>query len=276
MALQFELQKINTLRSADPQSRDTVILYQMGKVGSQSLRKSIEAAGRPCVNLYSLGRPTLAQAAKGLDFPARRYQVLGGIRRAVYSRLIRSGGRSRIITVVRDPVARDLSLLYHFLSVFIYNAIGQSTADEFDMQSLIQRIYDEYLIHGSACSWFDEEYKKSLGVDIYEHPFDRERGCGLIRSGNMEILLLTLEKLGENEETIGAFLELPHFKLMPTNRAEMKWYRPIYETTKDSIRFDKEEIEAIYSSRFVQYFYSEQEIETRKAERLARCRQEQS
>lgn len=264
MSLHEEFNNMRELSTGSGKQNE-VVIYQMGKVGSQSLRKAIEDSGLRCISLYSLGTPTLAKISKGIPFNNKKMLFLSGFRQGLYSMMLSRGPKRKIITVVRDPIARDISLLYFFLSAFIYGRIGQSTGDEFSLQELIQNIYDENLIHASACSWFDEEFSKTLKVNLFAHPFDKEKGCEVIETPKYSILVLTQEKMNRNESAIRDFLEVEEFRLPTANSAVHKWYSDIYEITKDRIRIDPAAIDKAYSSRYARHFYTEEDLDRQRA-----------
>jgi hypothetical protein len=260
MTKNLEFQKlIKAIRTRNIEN--TIIIYQMGKVGSQSLKESIIRDGFDCLNLYSLKVPTLNLVSKNINYKNKKFVFLGSIRQKLYSLILRSAKvKKKIITVVRDPIARDVSFIYHFFSVFLYNLINQGTGEEFSLQELIQNIYDKYIIHGSATNWFNNDFNKTLGLNIFDYPFNKDKGCSFIKYMNFNILILTLEKLNNNEKIIGDFLGSKDFKLISTNRATKKWYSEIYRLTKDSIFISEEQIERIYSSNFMKHFYNNNDI----------------
>ena len=82
--------------------------------------------------------------------------------------------------------------------------------------------YDEVRIRWSYISnHLDEIYKEILGVDIFDYSFDKEKGYSIIKKGNLEILIYTLESLSAiGEEAISSFLGIPNFKLIRANEAK--------------------------------------------------------
>ena len=45
--------------------------------------------------------------------------------------------------------------------------------------------------------------KEVFGIDVFAYPFDAEKGYTLIKEGNIELLLMKMEKLSELENVIG-------------------------------------------------------------------------
>ncbi|MGH0028376.1 MAG: hypothetical protein ACQGVC_01180, partial [Myxococcota bacterium] len=115
-------------RSIDPArpERLPVLVYQMGKVGSSSVLRTLEQApepARPVIAVHYLV-PRELEAARayyrrgtGRSSPDRYTWMLGD---AVGARLMQLGDRVRlpVVSLVRDPIAREVSSLFQDPRVF--------------------------------------------------------------------------------------------------------------------------------------------------------------
>lgn len=120
----------------------------------------------------------------------------------------------------------------------------------------------EYLDNNDEFAWFDLELKEATGIDIYQYPFDKENGYAWIKEGNIEILVLTLEKLNENVEVLGEFVGKPGIKLQNANVGDDKQYKYIYEGLKKDIRIPVRVMESQYKNNpQLDHFYTEEEKE---------------
>ena len=104
---------INDVKKVIKMYRNKIFIYQMGKVGSTSLEESIENSVH-MHTLYSNSECWVREAQLwGLLSPLQK------IKRYVGSKLdrmiIRSNNEVKIITLVRDPVARDVSMFFQRL-----------------------------------------------------------------------------------------------------------------------------------------------------------------
>lgn len=98
---------------------------------------------------------------------------------------------------------------------------------------------------------FDNQYKNSLGVDVYEYDFDHEKGYTIISKDNIELLIYRFEDLPRIfSQAIEEYLGIPDLKLPHINVAPQKKFH-----------FDKKFLDEIYSSRMIRHFYTEEEIE---------------
>ena len=83
-----------------------------------------------------------------------------------------------------------------------------------------------------------------------------------IKKNNYRILILKTEIPDDQKErALGDFFEFPFFHLVKDNVADEKDYNDLYRQFIDEIRFPLDYIEKMYKSRYVQHFYSQQEIE---------------
>ncbi len=109
--------------------------------------------------------------------------------------------------------------------------------------------------------WFDTEMKAILGIDVFEHPFDKEGGYSIIKQDNIELLLLKVERLSKLEPVIGEFVGAPHFRLLRANEADDTPLKYLYKNVKDNIKIPEETLTELYkkSNTFMDHFYTEEE-----------------
>lgn len=116
--------------------------------------------------------------------------------------------------------------------------------------------------NGEEFDWFDNHLKDLTNIDIFQYPFDRERGYGLIKQGKWEILVLKLEKLNENKDVVGDFVGVKDFKIINTNVGDEKLYKYLYANVKEELIIPKEVVDKYYvGNDKMDYFYSEKQKE---------------
>lgn len=232
---EISMQIPNALRyfSFIPLHNDEIILvYQPGKVASSSIYRSILNFGR-----YVLHCHTLADTGFGNN---NLYKLLS----------IKSG---KIISLVREPVARQISAMWQNIpSVNRYSL----DVDFFE----IERYYLGGGGENAEFEWFDWEMKEVFGIDVFAYPFDAEKGYTLIKEGNIELLLMKMEKLSELENVIGEFLGIEQFKIENRNVLGEKPYRFAMKAYKERFSLTEERLSEIYfKNEKVRHFYSETE-----------------
>lgn len=231
-----------------------ILIYQAGKVGSTTIFKSLLECGVPCIHLH------LIQEVIGNSEELKNLI-------ASYRDNIKSGSKLKIITPIRDPLSRNISAyMYEFESfgLRINMDVGESFID-----SMFAHLTS---FHDWIWRWFDNELKQVFDIDVYKHPFDKERGYSIIRQDNIEVLIFQLEKMKSLEKLIGEFTGVPHLKFVDANSGDELIYKDLYRDIKKSIHFPEEILSLYYGSHTrTQYFYSESDINIFKKKWSSLC-----
>lgn len=210
-----------------------IFVYQVGKVGSMSVYTSLLSRNVPAIHTHQIwDSPEKALVAR----PDQK--------------------TTKIITMVREPIARHLAEYMEGMDDGLVDCEAQ--------MDLCQNLIDRFVLYqkteDTEFDWFDQEIRRFTGIDIFEYPFDREKGYGLIKQGDWEVLVLKTEKLSDNEKVIGDFAGIPDFKLKNDNVADKKPYRYLYANLKHDLKIPKEIVEYYYTGNDrMDYFYTEEE-----------------
>lgn len=108
--------------------------------------------------------------------------------------------------------------------------------------------------------WLENEIDRNFGINVYDRPFDRDKGFIEFEEGNFKVFLYKLEKLPSLENDLGDFLSEPSFKLVNANVGSQNWYGKLYESFHEKIEFSQEYLDLLYNSKYVNHFYSQAEI----------------
>ncbi|MEL6458185.1 MAG: putative capsular polysaccharide synthesis family protein [Cyanobacteria bacterium J06621_15] len=182
----------------------------------------------------------------------------------------------KLITCVRDPIARNISDIFQILKVnqkFRENGLAFpstfSSSHKFLKQGMnIKQIQDlfwnDYPYHDLPLFWLDENIKRNLGIDIFSREFPKDKGYLKISQDNIDLLIMKLELSDSlKEEQIAKFIENDNFKLIRTNiTSQDKFsYSHLYNEFKKKIDIPLDYLEKMYSSKYVNHFYTDNEIE---------------
>lgn len=214
---------------------EIILIYQPGKVGSSSLYESLKRRGKYVLHCHVL---------TGMEYGEDNLCKL------------LSQKKVRIISLVREPVARQISVMWQNI------ANVNRYSERVDFQE-IERYYFKEGFENDEFEWFPWQIENVFGIDIYEYPFDKEKGYGIIRSGNIEILLMKAERLSGLEEVIGSFLDMSEFVLENANVSQKKLYRFAYQDFLKGFSLSEEKLKNIYfENRYIRFFYTDSERET--------------
>lgn len=263
------LKKISSLKSlyqayTDP---ETVFIYQMGKVGSSSLEHSIPNAyhvhafydhNHPC----PIRQHGLAQ--HGLQYFYNR------LRQKLHLALLRMAFRRRkqtkIITLIREPVARNVSMFFHDLDAYLFEIYSNSLNSQtkplltrFAGKEVVQKAFVDVFDHDYPLRWFDHEFKAMTGIDIFMTPFDADAGVSFITSGSIEVLCLRTDKLNTNANKVAEFIGQP-FELNTINVADSKWYSTLYRDFKNDFEIPRPLVDKLLSSKLARHFFTTDEL----------------
>ena len=248
---------------------DTVLVYQMGKVGSASVMRVLEAEGRPAFHVHTLAPDEVARAGA---LHRKTYGRCGVsytwyLGRALSQRILaaRPDRRFPVITLVRDPIARDVSGI--FQSPELYGAGLVDAQRRFDVERVLECLRERFCgEHGCdyTFEWFDRELRSALGVDVLKRPFPRERGYTVLEGARASVLVLRTEDL---DRTLAPGLRelLGIEKVTSVARANVRDEGAAGDAYRDvlrRLRLPREAVLRIYAHPFVRHFYPDAMIDT--------------
>ncbi|TPV53846.1 capsular biosynthesis protein [Aestuariibacter sp. GS-14] len=231
-------------------NESNVLIYQMGKVGSTSLEKSIPNS----IHIHTLyGNAPCWVFQKQHRSGIRA--LFGFIGDLIKRSCILKRKKVKIITLVRDPYKRNLSMFFQDISHWIYNYLGSKGADcrtddnEFLFQ-VFENSFDQDYLH----LWFDKEIRRFTGIDVYNRNFS-DLGFELYKKDKFEVLLLRAEDLNDNIKIIEEFLGF-EISFSSSNVGDNKWYSSLYKDfriqAEDKLLTYKQNLK---KSRFYRHFY---------------------
>lgn len=255
-----------------------ILVYQMGKVGSSTVVRSLKAHNLSAFNIHTFDPDFLSKDE--LLFK-KEFAANGAIPTTLWEEQFFlkqlagrfSGKPVKIITLVRDPVARNISHFFQWP-----NMIMEQTAEgyhlrspsfhydkEFNLDGIEEKLSQLYMtqfkLHERPLIWLDHELKHNFGIDVYSREFPKEKGYSIYRAGNTEAMVLKLEKLGEAApEAFKEFLGIESFGLVPANIGRQKNTADLYGRFLNSIKLPPAYLDTMYNSRFAGHFYSQAEL----------------
>jgi len=241
-----------------------VVVYQMGKVGSKSVEESLRAHNLPVPICHSHLLNDLDRVEKHIRLSrANPGQTLVEVNHGRHLRKTLLGTsyiQCQVISLVRDPVARNISAFFENISEFIPDCYGKVAAGELEMEAIVSTFLDRY-DHDTPLRWFDFQMKPVFGIDVFASEFPKERGYAVYHGPNATLLLIKLEQLDRcASAAVWDFLGIEQFLLRTANAAEGKDYKRIYRSFIDTITLPPEYLDRMYDSKLVQHFYTGDEI----------------
>ncbi len=233
-----------------------VVTHTYGKVGSTAIHKAIsQLPGYASFQTHFISEEGVAEALLLHQEDHEPIHMLQGeaLRREMQAHPDRP---IRVITLVRDPVARAVSDLFENPSLL-------GDVRQMPLEAVVA-IAAEQVVGSLAYTerWFDRELGGLLGFDLFARDFDRKSGFEIIREGRFELLAGKLERLSENGAGyLGRFLDLGHDFPIPSSRARSATGEAaLYDQVKRSLKIPAAVLDEVYSSRVCRHFYTPEEL----------------
>ena len=257
-----------------------ILILQMGKVGSKSVKAGLEARklDRPIYHSHFLSPERTAQTEqqrrKFFRTDLHTYLIRPWLNQFVLRkfRQRRDNYTWSIITLTREPVGRNISAFFENLRVVPkerdgefeissdYYGIEPTTVSVADIDKL-SRLFFERARHDSPLHFFDTEIKDIFGIDVIGTGFAIERGYQIYSADRVELLVLRLEDMAMCAGTaFREFLGFDDFQLINTNIGAKKVYAPLYDAFKKHVVIDSAYAEKLFDSDYMRTFYSAEEI----------------
>ena len=262
--------------------RTPILIYQMGKVGSSTIRSSLDdiVIDRPIYHCHFLTKERIAktEADRKKFFRSERYSYLKRPwLNEFLAKQLKSGLKGRkwkVITLTREAVSRNLSTFFENLDFKVidegrryeisshYYKIAP-TIVEHNSHDVLIKLFFEKVNHDSPNQFFDFEIKRMLGVDVLASEFPKSKGYQIYKGDLADVLLIRLEDLNRvASEAISEFLGIHRFRLLNSNIGTKKNYALVYKNFKNIIALPDDYLTRIYGSRYMRHFYTADEIET--------------
>jgi len=160
----------------------------------------------------------------------------------------------KYISLVREPVSREISSFYQNRQLFFKNVLP----NDFDaINKLIENNgYD------LALNWFDYELKKHLNFDVYSKPFDKSKGFSIYKiDSNTELMILRTDFINKiGVAALNEFLETDIEEIKSVNVGNDKSNSIFQKQMKAKFKLSKENLNKIQNSKFMNHFFEAEEI----------------
>jgi len=269
----------NLRQESQRYNQPPVLIYQMGKVGSKTVRDSLQALklDRRVFHVHFLA----PERVREMERERRKYlgtpkaHLLKHVWQYEYLNRQLAGGFNgkqwKVVTLTREPIGRNLSTFFENLEIEpmdegrCYNIQSdyygfQLEVNEEDLSEL-QRQFFKNIRHDSPLVFFDNELKRMLGVDVYASGFPTTQGYKIYEAPHVDVLLVRLENLNAcAQEAFREFLGIEQLRLINTNIGSKKPHGSLYQKFVETITLPAAYVDQMYTSKYVRHFYTADEI----------------
>jgi len=235
-----------------------ILVFTMAKVGSLSVYFSLKkwATRESIFHIHSLNEEEVKEGVQ-LCFENNMYPGSKSPVFLINRKIIKKGKPYKIICLFRDPLERNISAFFDVFELHTGEKITEYTGD---MEQL-KVLYCEKLKHDFPINWFEKQFFEATNINVYTYDFNKEKGCQIIKKGNIELLLLNSNIADSlKEELISNFCDLETFTLKNRNVSSTKEYASNYKDFKNNIKFSTAYLNKLYGSKYAQHFFTEKHI----------------
>lgn len=244
---------------------DPIIVYQMGKVGSTTMVRSLQALrlNVPVYHLHFLNEADQieAWAKQTLQDPQKVLRMVNISRRLRRTLNRPNAPRYNLICMVRAPVPRNISMFFQNIDSYIPGWRERYQAQTLDMDELTHFFLYRFL-EDTPNFWFEREVKQVFGLDVYATPFDKARGYQMYENERARMIVIRLEDLTRVAgKAMREFLNIPDMQLVDSNIGESNPHGGLYKDYLKQLRLPNDYIEKTNNAQYAQHFYTPQELQ---------------
>lgn len=238
-------------------SEEVVLIYTIGKVGSSSIYKSLKQNAyfnSPVFHIHSLEPDRIIEQKAYYKNSARGAVPFHLIQSSIITKLLpKYKGKVHIITLIREPIQRELSSIFqdsfNFTSSYDLNSERMNGVVQGKIKNLIKKLPEK--------EWFDNELNKVFGFDIYSMSFQTDKGFYVEEKNNCRLAFIRLENLRDcfSNSMDQLFERDSKLELLDSNISEDKFYNGAYRNYKNSLYVSNEDLEILLNSTFMRKFY---------------------
>ncbi len=271
----FHMRGMATLRL-----QPAVLVYQMAKVGSSTVVRSVRAS-RPrrwVFHVHTLtpsGIAAMEQFYRHAGVPSLPAAGHLLVSRYLRDQLVRglAPGRWKVVTLVRDPIARNLSLIFQLGRRLVPDFEARCDTGRLDPIEILERFEHCYPAQVDCMRWFRDELDAVFGVNPFAQSFHRAAGFQVYRGPSVDVLLMRTEDLDRSAEgALRGFLGLGEFRWHRANVGVRKTNGRRYTGVLAGLRLPVEFVDRVYGNPLVQHFYSADELDRFRTRWCGRAR----
>jgi hypothetical protein len=257
--------------------KPTLFIHTMGKVGSSTVTDFLRGTG--IEKDYSIIRSTWVSDDGVRYLEDMENEGFGGwdsfpdgvkamiarceIERNLLRRIKSYEIKPKVITLIREPIAIDVSNFFHNFKWWPKSLLDACQHKRSGYLQALERHFLDFNRHDMPHVWFDSEFEDIFHVDILSREFSVDKGFEIYDGEFADVLLMRLESLNScAEKALTRFLRMDAVNLENTNVAEKKWYGSVYREFKEKIALPQTYIDKMYDWKYARHFYSPEELNT--------------
>jgi hypothetical protein len=214
------------------------LVFSSHKTATQTVRRSLENAGRRVRHCHTLDHPDSPVA------PGRLQE---------FAAASPASGRLQVISVFREPVGRLVSSMFQWHGAGVLRTGQAATREDTLVHRLSAEELRDYFVREYADGWGGAEAIPELagefGVGIGALRFDADRGIGSTSLDACDIHLMRFDQLVRNPAALlGTIVGAP-IVVRAANLTDRAWYAATYRDFLERLVLPRALVERLYEER---------------------------
>ncbi len=264
---QSVIAKLKALELHIANKDDLILVHQMGRAASMTVTNTIKSLQlkQPVYHTHWLNIQSVKERVARIN--AWKNNGAGPLNVRVAEQLSPEIANHlderewKIISIVREPVARNVSAFFLDIERFFNNFFVRYQNNEITLQEMTDVFINEFP-HDMPLDWFDVEMKAPFGIDVFEQDYDAQKGYMIIQHDHVSLLVIKLEKLDSCFKT--AFLEFfgkqPE-SLVNTHVTNDDKSFSMYKEFLREVELPDSYLDRMYDCQYVRHFFTQEEIQ---------------
>ena len=252
-----------SLRLKGVERSNPIIVFQMGKVGSSTVVKTLREHYKkdtPVIQVHTLNPNQLEKAIQmqrdSISPYLHKHLIVSSI---LIKKLDDEVFPCRFITLTREPVERAISFVFEDIKKKAPDSLKKN--DEIDLSEIVRSL-DSIFTESSGIvdptAWFERELKERFELDVFSVPFDVEKGYKIIKKNLCSLLILRMEDLNwALIPALSEFLQIEQgeIRIRRDNIGKKKWYAEAIAEIKANYKLEEHLAKKVYDTKYYRHFY---------------------
>jgi len=253
--------------------RKPIVVLQMGRVGSIAVTWALQELNLPDPIVHSHGLHAVdEQIESALRYLPNPEVALPALmeQKAIRDWMNRADEETvwNVVTIVREPIARNLSCFITNVQVLIPDVAERLAANDVDIREL-QDFFLTISYSRKVSAWYQEYFEPTFPFQLASLPYQKDKGYVTAEKHPYRLIVFRTEDLKRVlAEGLSEFLGLQGIQLHDINRTDEQPLGRLYEEFK-KLPWPQEYVDDMYDDPIVHVFYSEDELAALRRRYLA-------
>jgi hypothetical protein len=244
--------------------KSPILIYQMGKVASGTIYTVLKNANidKPVLHCHLLHdlEEMEKRLVSALANPTSSLEHIAACK--IFRDWMSTGDANtvwNVITLVREPVGRNVSDFFERADQFIPNLRARVAANDLTIEE-VREVFLHCFRHDASLNWFDLQFEPVFHVDVLNEPFDPAKGYAIYEKLPSRVLVIRMKDLNSKlEQALEDFLGIKNAKPLKTNTAEDKDYIDLIQKFR-RMPLPHEYVSSMLESKLATHFFSKEEL----------------